>query len=56
MVDETERGWVLWIEYGLFALLCAVEFRLTARRRARDANPAALSENLRRMVHAGSKP
>ncbi|MGH9768153.1 MAG: glycosyltransferase 87 family protein [Blastocatellia bacterium] len=25
MVDETERGWVLWLEYGLFALVCAME-------------------------------
>ncbi len=27
MIDETERAWVLWLEYTLLALLCAVELR-----------------------------
>ncbi len=43
MVDETERGWVLWLEYGMFALLCAMELFRAIRRRAREASMAALS-------------
>lgn len=43
MVDETERGWVLWLEYGLFALLCAMELVRVIRRRVREVIPAAVS-------------
>lgn len=39
MVDETERGWVLWLEYGLFALVCAMEYFRAIGKRARDASP-----------------
>ncbi len=35
MIDETERGWVLWLEYGLLALLCAIELRHVGGSRAR---------------------
>jgi hypothetical protein len=42
MVDETERGWVLWVEYGLLALFCAMEFFRAIRKRTREAIPAAL--------------
>lgn len=38
MVDETERGWVLWLEYGLFALLCAMELFRSILRRTRGAH------------------
>jgi alpha-1,6-mannosyltransferase len=36
MIDETERGWVLWLEYGLLALLCAIELRHVRSSRARE--------------------
>ncbi|MFN7947179.1 MAG: glycosyltransferase 87 family protein [Blastocatellia bacterium] len=31
MVDETERAWALWLEYGTLALLGIIEFRRTLK-------------------------
>ncbi len=46
MVDETERGWVLWLEYGLFALLCAMGLFRATRGRERESSSALLRQRI----------
>jgi len=56
MVDEAERGWVLWLEYGLFALLCAIELRGVSRcDREGEASPPSRSHLLTHPESLGSQ-